>query len=280
MMNFSELLVTALNAAREGAAILQAYAHQRADLVIDHKGRNDLVSQADRESEAAIIETLMRETPQFGIVAEETGGDPRGEATWFIDPLDGTTNYLHGIPHWAVSIALVAHAGTPDEVGNPLPVETPVVAVVYDPSKEELFTAMHGVGAWLNQNRIRCSTSATLQDSLLGTGLPFRDFSFTDQYLPMLADAIHGSRGVRRVGAASLDMAWVACGRFDGYWEMGLSPWDLAAGTLLVREAGGIVEDMLGRHAWPRDGDVVAANRHLYPMLSGMIRPHLRPPVA
>ena len=277
MLNLSELLETALNAAREGAAILQAYAHHRTDLVIDHKGRNDLVSQADRESEAAIIEILARATPDFGIVAEETGGGPRGIATWYIDPLDGTTNYLHGIPHWAVSIALVAHAGTQNEVGRPLEAETPVVAVVYDPCKEELFTAMHGVGAWLNEHRITCSRTASLEESLLGTGLPFRDFSFTDQYLPMLADAIQTSRGVRRVGAAALDMAWVACGRFDGYWEMGLAPWDLAAGTLLVREAGGIVEDMLGRQAWPRNGDVVAGNRQVQPLLNRMIRPHLRP---
>ena len=278
MLNLSELLEAALNAAREGAAILQAYAHHRTDLVIDHKGRNDLVSQADRESEAAIIEILARKTPDFGIVAEETGGARRGRATWYIDPLDGTTNYLHGIPHWAVSIALVAHAGTPDEVGRPLESETPVVAVVYDPCKDELFTAMHGVGAWLNEHRISCSHAASLNESLLGTGLPFRDFSFTDQYLPMLADAIQTTRGVRRVGAAALDMAWVACGRFDGYWEMGLAPWDLAAGTLLVREAGGIVEDMLGQHAWPRDGNVVAGNRHIQPLLNRLIRPHLRPP--
>ena len=277
MLNLSELLETALNAAREGAAILQAYAHHRTDLVIDHKGRNDLVSQADRESEAAIIEILARQTPDFGIVAEESGGGSRGIATWYIDPLDGTTNYLHGIPHWAVSIALVAHAGTQDAVGSRLEAETPVVAVVYDPCKEELFTAVHGVGAWLNEHRITCSRTAALEESLLGTGLPFREFSFTDQYLPMLADAIQTSRGVRRVGAAALDMAWVACGRFDGYWEMGLAPWDLAAGTLLVREAGGIVEDMLGRQAWPRDGDVVAGNRQVQPLLSRMIRPHLRP---
>lgn len=277
MFNLSELLETALNAAREGAAILQAYAHQRADLVIDHKGRNDLVSQADRESEAAIIEILAAQSPEFGIIAEETGGERRGIATWYIDPLDGTTNYLHGIPHWAVSIALVAHAGTRDEIGRELAVETPVVAVVYDPSKDELFSAMHGVGAWLNEHRINCSRSMTLQESLLGTGLPFRDFSFTDLYLPMLADAIQSTRGVRRVGAASLDMAWVACGRFDGYWEMGLAPWDLAAGTLLVREAGGIVEDMLGNQPWPRDGNVVAGNRHIQPLLFDMIRPHLKP---
>jgi len=277
MFNLSELLETALNAAREGAAILQAYAHQRADLVIDHKGRNDLVSQADRESEAAIIEILAAQAPEFGIIAEETGGERRGIATWYIDPLDGTTNYLHGIPHWAVSIALVAHAGTRDEIGRELAVETPVVAVVYDPSKDELFSAMHGVGAWLNEHRIHCSRSMTLQESLLGTGLPFRDFSFTDLYLPMLADAIQSTRGVRRVGAASLDMAWVACGRFDGYWEMGLAPWDLAAGTLLVREAGGIVEDMLGNQPWPRDGNVVAGNRHIQPLLFDMIRPHLKP---
>lgn len=276
MLPLSALLETALVAAREGAAILQAYAHQRADLIIDHKGRNDLVSQADRESEAAIVDILKQRTPEFGIVAEEGGGERHGIATWYIDPLDGTTNFLHGIPHWAVSIALVAHAGTQDEVGRPMQAEAPVVAVVYDPSKEELFTAMHGVGAWLNENRIACSHNTSLQDALLGTGLPFRDFSYTDEYLPMLRDAIHSTRGVRRVGAAALDMAWVACGRFDAYWEMGLSPWDVAAGTLLVREAGGIVEDMMGQLPWPRDGNVVAGSRHVQPQLFDMVRPHLR----
>ena len=150
MLNLSEHLQTAVRAAHAAAEILQTHAHGRDKLVIDKKARNDLVSAADREAEDAILDILKTDTPAFGIVAEETGGMPSGAASWFIDPLDGTTNFLHGIPHYAVSIALVAAAGTSDEVGHPLAAETPVVAVVYDPCKEEMFTAMHGVGAWLN----------------------------------------------------------------------------------------------------------------------------------
>ena len=277
MLKFNDSLDTALHAARAGAAVLQTYAHKREDLIIDHKGRNDLVSQADRDAETAILEVLRARTPDFGVVAEESGGKPVGPATWYIDPLDGTTNFLHGVPHYAVSIGLIAHAGAPDETGQPLKEDTPVVAVVYDPCRNEMFTAVHGVGAWLNEYRMTCSRAQTMQEALLATGLPFRDFSFTDQYLPILHDAIEQSLGVRRFGAAALDMAWVACARYDGYWEMGLSPWDLAAGTLLVREAGGIVQDMLGDFSWPRDGNVVAGNNMIQPLLSDLVRPHLKP---
>src|SRR5690606_674258 len=157
----------AVSAAHTGAAILQSYAHHRADLVIDHKARNDLVSQADREAEAAILESLRERTPEFGIVAEETGGAARGPATWYIDPLDGTTNFLHGIPHYAVSIALVAHAGTRVAASGPVAEDTPVIGVVYDPSREELFTAVHGIGAWLNGRRIACSRTQSLADAVL-----------------------------------------------------------------------------------------------------------------
>lgn len=268
-------LEAAVTAAHAAAAILQSHAHHRGDLVISKKKLNDLVSQADKEAEQAIIGILQKSTPDMGIVAEETGGEPTGKATWYIDPLDGTTNFLHGIPHYAVSIALVGHAGTHVTGEHPLDRDTPVIAVVYDPCREEMFTAMYGVGAWLNENRIQCSDAEEFSESLLATGFPFRDFSFEQQYMPMLEHAMHHTRGVRRQGAAALDLAWVACGRYDGYWEMGLAPWDVAAGTLLVREAGGVCEDMRHVNPWPIQGDVYAANDRIAPALDAMIRPHL-----
>lgn len=274
-LDLSAALDCAVTAAHAGAAILQSYAANRADLVIDHKARNDLVSQADRDAEAAVLMHLRERTPDYGIVAEETGGRPEGHATWYIDPLDGTTNFLHGIPHYAVSIALIAHAGVRMLGGKVLEVDTPVVAVVYDPCREEMFTAMADGGAWLNGHRINCSRTQSIAESVVATGFPFRDFSFADQYMPMLHDAINSTRGVRRLGAAALDLAWTACGRYDGYWEMGLAPWDVAAGTLLVREAGGSAGDMYGLEPWPISGNVVSGNQPVYKELQAMIAPHL-----
>ncbi len=268
-------LETAVTAAHAGAAILQAYAANRGELVIDTKMRNDLVSQADREAENAVLEILRERTPELGIVAEESGGQTHGKATWYIDPLDGTTNFLHGIPHYAVSIALVAHAGTCINGAAPLQADTPVVGVVYDPCREELFTGLLGSGAWLNGHRLQCSTTQSLEHALLATGLPFRDFSFESQYMPMLDQAIHSTRGVRRLGAAALDLAWVACGRYDGYWEMGLAPWDVAAGTLIVREAGGIANDLHHQEAWPRKGNIYSGNAVIGQSLYRMIQPYL-----
>ncbi|HLU15238.1 MAG TPA: inositol monophosphatase family protein [Burkholderiaceae bacterium] len=271
----TDCLETAVTAAHAAAAILQAHAHRRADLVISTKQLNDLVSQADHEAEEAILDILRERTPSLGIVAEESGGEPAGKASWYIDPLDGTTNFLHGLPHYAVSIALVAHPGAHVTGEHMVDRDTPVIAVIYDPVREELFTAMHGVGAWVNNTRIRCSNTPVLAESVLATGFPFRDFSFEDQYNPMLRQAMHSTRGVRRMGSAALDLAWVACGRFDGYWEMGLAPWDVAAGTLLVREAGGVCEDMHHTRPWPHNGALYAANAHIAPQLNNLIQAHL-----
>lgn len=270
----SSSLDTAIQAAHAGAAILQSYASNRSELIIDFKMRNDLVSQADLEAEETIITLLREQTPDFSIVAEESGGQPAGQAHWCIDPLDGTTNFLHGIPHYAVSIALVAHAGTKVN-GEILSVDTPVLGVVYDPNREEIFTAMHGVGAWLNSQRIQCATAEALSESVLATGFPFRDFSFSEQYMPTFESALHKTRDIRRFGSAALDLAWVACGRLNGYWEMGLAPWDVAAGTVIVREAGGVSEDMYGQLPWPSTGYVYAANPTLGSALLKMIQPHL-----
>lgn len=273
----SSSLEAAVQAAHAGAAILQAYATNRSELVIDVKMRNDLVSQADREAELAVIDILRNQTPDFGIIAEESGGQANGLASWCIDPLDGTTNFLHGIPHYAVSIALIAHAGTRVN-GETLTQDTPVVGVVYDPNREEIFTAMLGAGAWLNGQRIYCSQADSLANSVLATGFPFRDFSFADQYMPTLQHAITHTRGIRRHGAAALDLAWVACGRFDGYWEMGLALWDVAAGTLLVREAGGICDDMYEQLPWPSNGYVYSGGPVVANELLAMLQPHLKYP--
>ncbi|MFT0534239.1 inositol monophosphatase family protein [Castellaniella hirudinis] len=271
----ADYLDAAVTAAHAAAAILQSHALHRSDLVINTKMPNDLVSQADCEAERAIIQVLRARTPDVGIIAEESGGTAGSQATWCIDPLDGTTNFLSGIPHYAVSIALIAHAGSRPDGQTPLAQDTPLIGVVYDPNREELFTALHGIGAWLNGRRILCSNTRTLADAVLATGFPFRDFSFESQYMPGFIDAMHQTRGVRRLGAASLDLAWTACGRYDGYWEMGLAPWDVAAGTVLVRAAGGVCEDIRHQDPWPKGGNVVAGNSHLATALDILIGRHL-----
>ena len=266
----ADCLDAAVTAAHAAAAILQTHALHRADLVVDHKMRNDLVSQADRDAEQAIVDILRERTPDIGIIAEESGGERGEQATWCIDPLDGTTNFISGIPHYAVSIALIGHAGC-RAGGTVLQQDTPLIGVVYDPNREELFTSLHGLGAWLNSRRIHCSSTATLDQSVLATGFPFRDFSFEDRYMPTLRDAIHATRGIRRQGSAALDLAWTACGRYDGYWEMGLAPWDVAAGTALVRAAGGVCEDIRHAEPWPESGYVYAANPHIAAALDHLI---------
>ncbi|CAM5179757.1 Inositol-1-monophosphatase OS=Castellaniella defragrans OX=75697 GN=HNR28_001764 PE=3 SV=1 [Castellaniella defragrans] len=271
----ADCLDAAVSAAHTAAAILQTHALHRADLDVDFKMRNDLVSQADRDAEQAIIDILKTRTPEIGIIAEESGGARGTQATWCIDPLDGTTNFLSGIPHYAVSIALIGHTGCRPDGRNPLPQDTPLIGVIYDPNREELFSSLYGLGAWLNGRRIYCSGTASLDQSVIATGFPFRDFSFEAQYMPGLQDAIHHTRGIRRLGSAALDLAWTACGRYDGYWEMGLAAWDVAAGTALVRAAGGICEDIHHRQPWPEGGYVYAGNLHVAPALDALIARHL-----
>lgn len=272
MLPLSDYLETAVRAAHAAASILQQHRAAPSGLVIDHKGRNDLVSQADRESEAVVMDILRHETPQLGLIGEESGGHRGQFATWHIDPLDGTTNYLHGVGHYAVSIGLVAHPGCQDAMGNELLVDTPVLGVVYDPNREEMFTAMHGVGAWCNGHRIHHSGAAQLKDALIATGIPGRDFRYLDAYLAALKDVVLNCRGVRRQGSAALDLAWVACGRVDGYWEQGLSTWDLAAGTVIAREAGALVVDPFNRDAsWPEQGRLVAGAPDIVAELAAIV---------
>src|SRR5690625_2596368 len=221
-INMQSALDAAIKAAQEAAPILQYYAQHRKELTIDFKQHNDLVSQADREAEQAIIQVLRQATPDYGIVGEESGGTAEGPAFWVIDPLDGTTNFLHGLPFYVISIALVAKKNKKLDSGHVTAFTEPVVGLVYDPNRNEWFTACYGQGAWLNESRIHCSQTENSAEALLSTGFPFRDFSFAEQYTPMMLEVIQKTRGIRRLGAAALDLAWVASGRFDGYWEMGL----------------------------------------------------------
>lgn len=256
------MLNTAVKAARRAGSIINRAAQDVSRLTVHHKNPNDFVSEVDQAAEQAIIEVLLGAYPKHSILAEESGAQGSSEFQWIIDPLDGTTNFLHGFPQYSVSIALL-HKGVLSQ------------AVVYDPAKNDLYTATRGAGAFLNDRRIRVSRTVQLKDSLIGTGFPFRDFSHVDAYLGMFKDIIQKTHGVRRPGSAALDLAYVAAGRLDGFWEIGLSPWDLAAGALLVTEAGGLVGDFEGNEGYLQSGNIVAATPKVFPQILQTIEPHL-----
>ena len=258
------MLTIAVKAARRAANIMQR-ASSNLDLIrAEQKQHNDFVSEVDRAAEAAIIEIIREAYPTHAILAEESGGAALdGEFVWIIDPLDGTTNYLHGYPQYAVSIAL-AQRGQVTQ------------AVVYDPNRNDLFTASKGSGAFLNDRRIRVSKRISLTDSLVATGFPVSDLSYLDSYLARFVDMLKKTAGVRREGAASLDLCNVACGRVDGFWELNLKPWDIAAGSLIVQEAGGIVTDLFGEQGWLESGDIVAGNPKVLAQMLHALAPHVR----
>lgn len=241
----------AVSAARAAGQIILRNINRLPDIKIHTKGTNDFVSEVDHQAEYAIISTIQKAYPSHAIIAEESGDHPGDECQWIIDPLDGTTNYLHGVPQFCVSIAM--------RENNKLQ-----LAVVYDPLKEELFCAIRGEGATLNNRRIRVSKQRDLTGSLIGTGLPYRTDQELDAYLATLKAMLDKTSGIRRAGSAALDLAYVAAGRFDAFWEFGLNKWDIAAGALLVQEAGGLVSDMQGGHQYLESGNIVAANTHLY----------------
>jgi myo-inositol-1(or 4)-monophosphatase len=246
------MLNTAVKAARKAGSLITRASFDVDKLTIRRKRQNDFVSEVDHAAEDAIISILREAYPDHGILAEESGPrDADAEYVWVIDPLDGTTNFLHGFPQYCVSIGLL-HKGVPQQ------------AVVYDPNRNELFTATRGVGAYLNDRRIRVTKVDRLEDALMGTGFPFREVSHLDDYLRMFRNMTVSCSGIRRPGAAALDLAWVAAGRLDGFWEIGLSPWDMAAGALLVREAGGLIGDLEGEDLFMESGRVVASNGKLF----------------
>jgi myo-inositol-1(or 4)-monophosphatase len=245
------LLNIGMRAARRAGDLIVKSLSRLDSLKIDSKGRNDFVSEIDRKSEADIIATIRRSYPQHAILAEESGRSGTDDHVWIIDPLDGTTNFLHGFPVFAVSIA-VEHRGRLQH------------AVVYDPMRQEFFTASRGEGAQLEGRKIRVSAQRGLEGSLIGTGLPFRaGVDYVDEYLAMLKVIMSTAAGVRRPGAAALDLAYVAAGRLDGFWEFGLKPWDTAAGSLLIQEAGGRVGTPAGAE-YALGPNIVAGNPKVY----------------
>ena len=260
------MLNTAIKAARAAGAIINRGSQDLDLLKITSKGPNDFVTEVDQAAEAVIIETLLTAYPGHGILAEESGrehGSRDSEFTWIIDPLDGTTNFLHGLPVYAVSIAL-AFRGVVQQ------------AVVYDPSRNDLFYASRGRGAFLNDKRLRVSKRTRLADSLIGTGFPFRRGDNLQRYMKMFEAVTLACAGLRRPGAAALDLCYVAAGWYDGFFETGLQPWDMAAGTLMITEAGGLVGNFTGESDFLYQRELVAGNPKVYGQLVSLLSPYTR----
>ncbi|MFK8015933.1 MAG: inositol monophosphatase family protein [Gammaproteobacteria bacterium] len=258
------LLNIGVKAARQAGNVIVRGMNKLDSLTIETKGKNDYASEIDQNAELAVIETVRAVHPDHAFLGEETGQSGTGDVVWIIDPLDGTTNYLHGFPQFCVSIAV--------EVKGRL-----VAGVVYDPLRQELFTASRGDGAQLDGKRIRVTQCNGLPGSLIGTGFPYRSIEvWGDLYWDMLKDVSAQASGIRRPGAAALDMAYVAAGRLDGFWEIGLKPWDTAAGELLVREAGGLVSDLVGGEQHRELEHICAGGARVFRDLLKTVSPHAR----
>ena len=252
------LINIATNAARKAGKIILQKSYRVDQLRADRKGARDFVTEVDILAEEAIVETIHEAYPNHAILTEEKHSRPGTEVEWIIDPLDGTTNYIHGVAQFCVSIA-TRRRGKLEQ------------AVIYDPVHEDLFTANRGDGALLNNRRIRASDTSNLEDSLIGTGFPFRENDNLDLWIEIFRDLVHKTSGVRRPGAAALDLAYVACGRYEGFWETGLKPWDIAAGALLIEESGGIVSDFDGDQNFLKTGMVIAGNSEIYDKLFAIV---------
>jgi myo-inositol-1(or 4)-monophosphatase len=257
------MLNTAVTAARRAGALIVRASADIGKLTITSKKPRDFVSEVDRAAEGEIIKILRKAYPDHAILAEESGTHAaNSEYQWIIDPLDGTTNFLHGMPQYCVSIGLL-HRGVLAQ------------GVVFDPLRDELFTASRGRGAFLNNLRIRCSKTPKLADALIGTGFPFRELKHLKVYLAMFEEMTRQTAGVRRPGSAALDLAYVAAGRYDGFWEIGLSPWDMAAGALMIREAGGLVGDLDGGEQFLQNGRILAGNPKVFAQMLSLLEPFL-----
>ena len=258
------MLNTAIKAARRGASIINRASFDLERIKVTEKRHNDFVTEVDQAAEQAIIDVLKNAYPDHAILAEESGASANlhdeNENVWIIDPLDGTTNFIHGFPQYCVSIAL-QHRGQITQ------------AVIYDPTRNELFTATKGSGAYLNDKRLRVSKRDKLAGALIGTGFPFRDVDVLDQYLQMFRIMTEKCAGLRRPGSAALDLAYVAAGRLDGFFEKGLKSWDMAAGSLLITEAGGIMANFSGESDYLDHGDVIAGNPKVFAQMLTLLGP-------
>jgi myo-inositol-1(or 4)-monophosphatase len=254
------MLNIAVRAARRAGSIINRAALDGGGLEVRSKRMNDFVTKVDHAAEEAIIDTVRKAYPDHAVLAEESGASAgQAEYQWIIDPLDGTTNFIHGFPQYCVSIA-IRHR---DALAH---------GVIYDPLKNELFTASKGRGAFLNDRRIRVSKCLRLSDALVGTGFPFREIGQIERYTQQLKQLMQKSSGVRRAGAAALDLAYVASGRLDAFWELGLSAWDMAAGALMIQEAGGLVGDLRGEAGYLELGEIACATPKVFPALLEALR--------
>jgi myo-inositol-1(or 4)-monophosphatase len=259
-------LSIAIKAARRAGHVISRASRDISQLTVSTKQQSDYVTEVDRAAEDQIIATIRETYPDHAILAEESGAlegaSGASDYQWIIDPLDGTTNFIHGFPQYAISIG-VAHKGVMAH------------AVVFDPNRNELFTATKGGGAFLNDTRIRVAKRNKLEESLIGTGFPYRMFDHVEAYINIFRELSKKTAGMRRPGAAALDLAYVACGRLDGFWELGLSPWDMAAGTLLITEAGGLVGDFSGESDYMNTGNIIGGTPKIFSQLVQTIAPHL-----
>ena len=258
------MLNIAVKAARRAGNIIIRATRNLDVVAVREKAVNNFVTEVDREAERAIISTLHEAYPGHAILAEESGASGSSEYTWIIDPLDGTTNFVHGFPHFCVSIAL-EHRGVVTQ------------AVIYDPARNDLYTASRGRGAFLNDMRIRVSKRQNLKSALISTGLPYKEHAHLAAYLAMLRDVMRVACAVRRTGSACLDLAFVAAGRLDAFWEIGLARWDMAAGSLLITEAGGLVGDLEGNENYMESGSIIAGNPKVFGEMVRLIASHLPP---
>jgi myo-inositol-1(or 4)-monophosphatase len=260
MVGSANLNIMMKTARKAGRALAKDF-REVENLQVSMKGAGDFVSKADIAAEKIIKDELMGARPTYGWLAEEGGAEEGADPTrrWIVDPLDGTTNFLHGLPHWAVSIAL-EHKGQI------------VAGVVYDASKDELFFAEKGAGAWMNETRLRVSGRSRMIECIFATGLPFGGRADLPDTLKDLARVLPACAGVRRFGSAALDLAYVAAGRYDGFWERSLNAWDMAAGLLIVREAGGLVEPLNPKGDILEDGEIICANEPIFSGFAKVIR--------
>jgi myo-inositol-1(or 4)-monophosphatase len=257
------MLTAAVKAARKAGSIVSRATLNLDTITVTTKRKNDFVTEVDKAAEEAIIDIIRKAYPDHGILAEESGASGKSDAehVWIIDPLDGTTNFIHGFPQYAVSIG-VTHKG--------------ILAhgVIFDPVKNELFTTSRGKGAYLNDRRMRVSGRIGLKASLIGTGFPFREIDNFDEYMAMFKSVTRETAGIRRAGSAALDLAYVAAGRLDGFWEIGLSPWDIAAGALMIQEAGGLISNLDGDGDFLNAGNVVCGSPKVFTPLLQLVGKH------
>lgn len=256
------MLNIAIRAARSAGDLILRSSDNIGQLNVDQKGKNDYASEVDRAAEREIINIIRTAYPDHAILAEESGLHKGNDFVWVIDPLDGTTNFLHGFPQYAVSIAL-KYRGKLE------------VAVIYDPLRDELFTAKRGGGAMLNSRRLRVTNQTSMKGALIGTGFPFKTDLHLDAYIGMFKAITTEAAGIRRAGAAALDLAYVAAGRLDGFWEIGVMEWDMAAGILLIKEAGGVVTDFSFNDNYLTSGNVIAGSPKMHQIMYQLIEPHV-----